>query len=85
MADNVESIKPGYTPGLVPMLTELLRRAQAGEVAQVAIVILAAEGDAYSTWISDRGESAIQHPTLALVGAVADLQFELLTLHNQRQ
>lgn len=84
MADPTQ-LRPPVTPSMVVMLTELLRRAQAGEIAQIAIVSLGADGVGYGTWISDRGESEIAHPTLALIGAVTDLQFELLTIHNQGQ
>lgn len=79
-------LKPGYSPGIVPMLTELLRRAKAGEIAQIAVVHLNANGDDYGTWISDREhELPGGFATLKLVGAVADLQFTILQLHNQQQ
>lgn len=79
-------LRPPVTPQLTVMLTEILRRAQAGEIAQVALVALGMDGDTYSTMISDRSADAPNdHATLKLIGAVTDLQFELLNLHNQRQ
>ena len=66
----------------VSMLTELLRRAQAGDLAQVAIVFTEKgnEGN-YGTWISDREEGS----TLTLIGAITDLQWSVLRLHNEQQ
>lgn len=85
MSDPV-SLKPGYSADLVPMLTELLRRAQAGEITQAAVAYLGSDRAEYGTWISNRAEQGAHgHSTLALIGAVTDLQFTLLTLHNQQQ
>lgn len=79
-------LKPGYSPGIVPMLTELLRRAQAGEISQVAVVHMNPNGVDYGVWISDRDQTEPGgHGTLALLGAVSDLQFTILQLHNQQQ
>lgn len=79
MSDAVQ-LKPGFNTGIVSMLTELLRRAHAGEIAQVALVFTEPESTGYGTWVSD---GATGHDTLRLVGAIADLQFTVLTLHNR--
>lgn len=73
--------------GLVPMLTRLLHKAQRGEINQIALVFMEPDSNGYGVYISDRdGELAPgTHPTLALIGAVTDLQFTLLTAHNKEQ
>lgn len=76
------ALKPDFNTGLVSMLTELLRRAQGGEINQVALVFTEPGDDhKYGTWISDRTEGS----ALLLIGAIADLQFTALTLHNEQQ
>lgn len=81
MAD-IESLTPSFNTGIVSMLTELLRRARAGEIGQVAMVFTEhGDPNAYGTWISDRASGS----TLTLIGAIADLQFTALSLHNEQQ
>lgn len=76
------TITPTFNTGIVSMLTELLRRAKAGEITQVATVFTeSGDTGAYGTWISDRDGGS----TLSLIGAIADLQFTALTLHNEQQ
>lgn len=77
-------LRADYNTGMVSMLTELIRRAKAGEISQIAMVAIEPVGDRYSTWISDRGPGA-DHSTLKLIGAVADLQWTLLQVHNEQQ
>jgi hypothetical protein len=78
----VAEIKPDFNTGIVSMLTELLRRAKAGEIAQVAMVFTEkADEHAYGTWISNRESGS----TLSLIGAITDLQFTVLQLHNRQQ
>lgn len=81
-ADDPVVLKPAFSTSIVSMLTELLRRAQAGEINQVALVYTEAGDDSrYGTWISDRGPGS----TLLLIGAIADLQHTVLVLHNEQQ
>lgn len=77
------TLRPGFTTGIVSMLTELLRRAQAGEIEQVALVYIEPNGNGYGTWISDRATPG--GSTLKLVGAIADLQWTALMSHNEQQ
>lgn len=81
MSDPV-TLKPGFHTGVVSMLTELLRRAVAGEIDQMALVFTEPGSDGYGTWISDGvGHGA----TLRLIGAVADLQYNILRAYNEQQ
>lgn len=77
-----EALPPAADPtsGLVPMLTDLLQRAQAGEISQLALVFRApGDGQSYTVWISDTTTAGA---TLALIGAIANLQYMALMQHN---
>ncbi len=76
------SLRPAFSADLVPMLTELLRMALAGEVNQVAVAWIGTKPHTYATWVSNR---EIEGDTLRLLGAVADLQHTILCLHNEQQ
>ena len=83
---DLTELRPPPTTGIVAMLTEMLRRAKAGEIAQLALVCVDAGGNGYSTWISDREADTMgPHASLVLIGAIADLQFTALQIHNERQ
>lgn len=74
---QVHQLRPPTAEGVVPFLTELLRRAQAGEVESVALAWLGQHPN-YGVWFSDA-------PGLAMVGAVTDLQHTLLRRLNGLQ
>lgn len=81
MSETAE-LRPDFSTGIVSMLTELLRRAKAGEIGQVALVFTETKSAFdYGTWISDREVGS----TLTLIGAIEDLKFTVLTLHNEQQ
>jgi len=81
MADPV-AIRPTFNTSIVSMLTELLRRAKEGEIAQIAFVFTEPDSFGYGTWISDRDTAG---STLTMIGAIADLQYTALRLHNEAQ
>ncbi len=81
MSDPI-ALRPAYSADLVPMLTELLRAAKAGDLNQVAVAWIGTAPHAYGTWVSNR---EVEGSTLSLLGAVADLQHTILCLHNDQQ
>lgn len=74
-------LRPPVATGIVPMLTEMLARAKRGEIDQLALVYLETNStrNDYGVWISDGNR------TLSLIGAITDLQYTALRLHNEAQ
>jgi hypothetical protein len=74
---EVVRLQPKAAAGMVPMLTDLLQRAQSGEVESVALAWIGQQPN-YGVWFSDA-------PGLAMIGAVTDLQHTLLRRLNGLQ
>lgn len=74
----VTPVQPDYGNGAVAMLTEALDLAKKGEITQVAIVALCADGG-YKHLVSN--EQSVS--TMTLLGALTALQFHILGRHYE--
>ncbi len=71
MADKIAHLRPALARGVVPICTEALRMAQAGEVESIAIVYLHTDGDV--AYVCSGTDSFYK-----LVGGLEHLKFEML-------
>jgi hypothetical protein len=71
MADKIAHLRPKRTKGVVPICTETLNMARAGEIAAIAIVYLHVDGDV--GYVTSGTDSFYK-----LVGALEHLKFEML-------
>lgn len=71
MAEKVTRIRPKKTKGVVPLCTEMLNMATAGEIVSVAFVYVHSDGDiGYACSGTDS--------FYKMVGALEHLKFEML-------